>query len=233
MLAGKDYICREKSKSNPVPVVKSTMLHSRAAVSQLRLARWLSSVFRPEFFPVVGFVALFAFTYLSLLPWQFKVFVLSLVALGTIVLPRLTVRFWRRANRMERHLLRLRQNRFFPYLVYILYYAFTLHLLTRLHLPHYMRGIIVGSLLIQATCAFINLWWKISLHAAGAGGVVGALMAYSLIFGFNPLWWLSLCILIAGLVGTSRMLLRQHSLMQVVAGSVAGAVLGFAGIMLS
>ena len=35
-------------------------------------ARWLSSIFRPEFFPMLGFVVLFLFTYLSLLPWTLK-----------------------------------------------------------------------------------------------------------------------------------------------------------------
>ena len=168
---------------------------------------------------------------MGLLPWQFKSMVLLLVALGTVVLPRLTIRTWRRLNRMERHLLRLRRNRYFPYLIYILFYVFTLHLLHRFHLPAFMSGIIVGSLLVQTACAFINLWWKISMHCAGAGGAIGALIAYSILFSFNPLGWLCLFILISGLLGTSRMLLRQHTLWQVVAGTLVGVLCGFMGIM--
>ena len=193
-------------------------------------ARWLSSIFRPEFFPMLGFVVLFLFTYLSLLPWTLKGLLLLLVLLGTIVLPRLTIRFWRQTQGWERHLLRLRQNRFFPYIIYLLYYAFTLHLLNRFHLPRYMSGILVASLLIQGTCILINTKWKISMHAAGAGGVIGALIAYSLIFFFNPLWWLSISILIAGLVGSSRLLLRQHNLWQVLAGYCVGLIGAFVGI---
>lgn len=193
-------------------------------------ARWLSSVFRPEFFPLLGFAVLFIFTYMSLLPWSLKGMILLLVLLGTILLPRLTVRYWRQARGWERHLLRLRQNRFMPYLIYLLYYVFTLHVLNRFHLPHYMSGILVASLLIQGSCLLINTKWKISMHAAGAGGVVGALIAYSLVFYFNPLWWLSISILIAGLVGTSRMILRQHNLWQVVAGTLLGVVCAFVGI---
>lgn len=199
----------------------------------LLAARWLSDIFRPEFMPVVGFAALFLFTYLSLLPWAFKLAVLVLILLGTILLPRWTIRFWRQSRGWERHLLRLRRNRYFPYLIYFLFYAFTLHTLSRFHLPHYMSGILVGALIIQGSCALINHWWKISVHCAGAGGVIGALAAYSLIFLFNPLGWLCLCILVAGLVGSSRMLLRQHDLWQVLAGTLVGVVGGFAGIILS
>lgn len=172
------------------------------------------------------------FTYLSLLPWAFKLSILLLIVLGTILLPRWTIRFWRRSRGWERHLLRLRENRFFPYLIYFLYYAFTLHMLNRFHLPHYMSGILIGAMIIQGTCALINTKWKISMHSAGVGGAIGALIAYSLLFYFNPIWWLCLLIFISGLVGSSRMLLRQHDLWQVLAGTMLGVVGGFVGIIL-
>ena len=195
-------------------------------------ARALSSIFRPQYFPLVGFLALFLFTYLSLLPLSFKALIMIIVLMGTLLLPRLTIRIWRQTNGLKLHHLRLREHRSFPYLVFLLFYAFTLHFLARFHLPFYMGGILVSSLMIQAACLLINIWWKISVHSAGAGGIIGALIAFSLLFNFNPVWWLSLCILIAGLVGSSRMLLRQHTLWQVLAGTFLGILLGFIGIIL-
>lgn len=196
----------------------------------LLAARWLSSIFRPEFMPVVAFVVLFMFTYLSLLPWAFKLAILLLIVLGTILLPRWTIRFWRHSRGWELRRLRLRENRFFPYLIYFLYYAFTLHMLKRFHLPHYMSGILISAMIIQGSCVLINTKWKISMHSAGAGGAIGALIAYSLLFYFNPVWWLCLLILLSGLIGSSRMLLRQHDLWQVLAGTFLGIVGGFIGI---
>lgn len=198
----------------------------------LLFARALSSIFRPQYFPLVGFVALFLFTYLSLLPLTFKLLILISVFLGTVLLPQLTIRFWRQMNGLKLHHLRLRKHRFLPYLVYLFFYAFTLHFIARFHLPFYMAGILVSSLLIQGSCLLINIWWKISTHSAGAGGIIGALVAYSFLFNFNPVWWLSLCIVIAGLVGSSRMLLRQHTLWQVLAGTLLGILLAFVGITL-
>lgn len=195
-------------------------------------ARALSSIFRPQYFPLVGFLALFLFTYLSLLPLSFKALIMIIVLMGTLLLPRLTIRIWRQTNGLKLHHLRLREHRSFPYLVFLLFYAFTLHFLARFHLPFYMGGILVSSLMIQAACLLINIWWKVSVHSAGAGGIIGALIAFSLLFNFNPVWWLSLCIIIAGLVGSSRMLLRQHTLWQVLAGTFLGILLGFVGIIL-
>lgn len=43
-------------------------------------------------------------------------------------------------------------------------------------------------------------------------------------FSFNPLWWLCLVLVLAGAVGTARMILRQHTLSQVVMGFLIGIV---------
>lgn len=200
--------------------------------SLLIAARILSGIFRPQYYPLLCFLALFLFTYMSMLPWEFKGAVLALVLFGTVLLPRWTIYFWRRASGLELHRLRVRQNRYFPYLIGICYYVFTLHILGRYHLPTFMSGIIVSAIIIQVVCAVINLRWKISTHSAGTGGVCGALVAFSFLFSFNPIWWLCLCILLTGLVATSRMLLRQHSLGQVTAGAVLGALCGFIGIII-
>ena len=90
------------------------------------------------------------------------------------------------------------------------------------HIPYSIGSIVVASLMIQMVCALINVKWKISTHSAGIGGVAGALIAFAEIFSFNPVWWLCLVLLLAGLVGTSRMILRQHTLAQVVCGFLVG-----------
>ena len=197
------------------------------------LARVLSAVFRPYYFPLIGFVALFTFTYLRLLPPAYKVTVLLLVYALTILLPRLCTFVYRRLRGWTALQLRNRERRSVPYVFFILSYALCLHLMLRLHLPHYMCGILLASLMIQLVSIVVNVWWKISLHAAGAGGLAGALVAYSVLFAFNPVGWLCGVILLCGAVGSARMLLRQHSLGQVVAGTLVGVVCGAGGILLA
>ena len=88
----------------------------------------------------------------------------------------------------------------------------------RLHMAHFMGSIVVAALTVQMVCALINVWWKISTHTAAIGGVAGAVFIFAEYFAFNPVWWFCLIFLAAGIVGSSRMILRQHTLAQVVAG---------------
>jgi membrane-associated phospholipid phosphatase len=88
--------------------------------------------------------------------------------------------------------------------------------------PHIITSILVAALVVQILCALVNVWWKISTHTAAIGGVTGGVIAFAFIFNFNHIWWLTLVILLGGLVGSSRMMLRQHTLAQVVCGFLLG-----------
>lgn len=195
-------------------------------------ARAISLVFRPVYFPLVGFILLFEFTYLSLLSLSYKLTILSIVAVFTIILPRLGVYIYRRLNGWRTHHLRHRERRYVPYLLTISCYLACLNVMSSFYVPQWMGGIIVGALATQIICSLINLRYKVSSHCAGAGGACGVLAAYSILFQFNAVWWLMLLILMSGMVGTARMLLRQHTLGEVVTGSVVGAVCCFACILI-
>ena len=151
-------------------------------------ARIVSMTLTPFYLPVVGILAIFTFSYLSMFPWQAKLSYVLLVYAFTVLIPTLLI---------------------------------------HLHLPHMLTSILMVALIIQILCAVINVWWKISTHTAAIGGVTGSLIAFSLLFNFNPMWWLCLTIVVSGLVGSSRMILRQHSLEQVTAGFFLGLVSSF------
>ena len=61
--------------------------------------------------------------------------------------------------------------------------------------------------------------------------MAGALQAFAIIFGFNPLGWLCVVIILGGMVGSSRMILRQHSLRQVCYGFLLGLVVAYTVIL--
>lgn len=197
------------------------------------IARTVSILFRPYYLPLVGFVALFTFTYLSVLPLLYKLSLLGVIYLFTVLQPRFFTWVYRKLNGWAPHQLHIRENRLVPYAIFILSYVVCYILMWRTHMPGYMRGIVLSALMLQAVCVVVNHWWKISVHSAGAGGVIGALVAYSFLFMFNPVWWLCFLIILSGIVGTARMVLRQHSLAQVVVGTLVGCVCGFVGIIIS
>ena len=194
-------------------------------------ARVISLFFTPFYLPVVGLTALFVFSYLSLLPFRYKAAVVGLAYLFTVLAPTLLIHAYRRYNGWTPVELGRKERRMVPYVISIACYFACVYLMERMHIPRFMGGILIAALLIQITCAVINAWWKISTHTAAIGGVAGALFAFADIFGFNPVGWLCGVFMLAGLLGTSRMILRQHTLAQVVAGFWVGFACAVVGIL--
>ena len=194
-------------------------------------ARIVSMVFTPCYLPFVGMMALFVFSYLGLMPWAYKLQLLMLVYLFTILLPTILIHLYRRYHGWTLIELGHRERRMVPYVISILCYFFCIYVMDMLHIPHFMQTILIAALLIQIICALINVWWKISTHTAAIGGVAGALFVFGELFGFNPVWWLCLVLILAGILGTSRMILRQHSLLQVVAGFLVGLTCSVVGLI--
>ncbi|MBR6591065.1 MAG: hypothetical protein IKK81_00335 [Prevotella sp.] len=193
-------------------------------------ARVISAIFTPFYLPLLGLLALFVFSYLSLLPWVYKLTVLGIVFFFTVLLPTTLIRIYRHCQGWTLIELGQRERRMVPYIISIICYFLSVYVMDKIHIPAFMSNIIIVALIIQIACALVNVVWKISTHMAAIGGVIGALMVFSFIFHFNPLWWLCILLLIAGLLGTSRMVLRQHSLSQVVGGFALGAICAVLGI---
>jgi len=194
-------------------------------------ARIISMVFTPFYLPLVGIIALFLFSYMSQLPTLYKLLILLLVYLFTILIPTMLIHLYRSYHGWQPIQLGVRERRLIPYLISILSYFTGGYVMTRLHVPAFMIQILMAALMIQVVCAIINNWWKISMHAAAIGGLTGGLLAFSTIFMFNPLWPLCLLLIIAGLVGSSRMILLQHTLGQVVTGFLVGLIIGYIFIL--
>jgi len=194
-------------------------------------ARVISMLFTPFYLPLLGLIALFVFSYLSLMPPAYKLQVLTLVYVFTIFLPTVLIHLYRRYQGWNLIELGHKERRMVPYVISILCYFFCIFLMDQMHIPHFMGTILSAALFIQIVCALINVWWKISTHTAAIGGVAGALLVFGELFDFNPIWWFCLVLILAGLLGTSRMILRQHSLLQVVTGFLVGIVCSFLGLI--
>lgn len=190
-------------------------------------SRAVSMVFTPFYLPLVGMIILFFFTYMSELNLGYRLSILGMVYLFTILLPTFLIRLYRKHQGWNLFELGKQERRMVPYIISILCYSACFYVMSVHNVASFMGRIVIAALVIQVLCAVINVWWKISTHTAAIGGVVGALMAFSVLFYFNPVWWLCLVFFVAGLVGTSRMILLQHSLLQVVSGFGVGLVSAF------
>lgn len=217
----------ERNDIKPMPLATGSEGESKYVKRMILAARIISMIFTPFYLPVLSLLALFIFSYMSRLPLIYQLKVLILTYLFTVLLPTVLIHLYRRYQGWTPFQMGRKERRMVPYIIAIMCYFTCYYLMTVMRIPQFMANIVVTALAIQVVCALVNIWWKICIHMAGIGGMAGALLAISLVFQFNPLWWLSVIILVAGLVGTARMILRQHSLRQIVGGFMVGAVCGF------
>ena len=198
--------------------------HIVADRTLIRTARVISAIFTPFSIPFLAFLILFLFSYLRIMPIQYKLIVLGVVYCFTILMPTLTIFLFRKINGFSPEDLGERKRRFMPFLLTITSYVFCLVMMHRLNIPWYMTGIILAALIMMVICIVVNLKWKLSEHMAGVGAIVGGLVSFSALFGYNPVWWLYLFILIAGVLGTARIILQHHTLGEVLVGFAAGLI---------
>ncbi|WP_195596251.1 hypothetical protein [Bacteroides cellulosilyticus] len=198
--------------------------HIVADRTLIRTARVISAIFTPFSIPFLAFLILFLFSYLRIMPIQYKLIVLGVVYCFTILMPMLTIFLFRKINGFSPEDLGERKRRFMPFLLTITSYVFCLVMMHRLNIPWYMTGIILAALIMMVICIVVNLKWKLSEHMAGVGAIVGGLVSFSALFGYNPVWWLCLFILIAGVLGTARIILQHHTLGEVLVGFAVGLI---------
>ena len=195
-------------------------------------AKVLSILFAPFYFSLLAFIIMLVFSYMKMLPLNYKLLILGLVYCFTVVLPLLGIASYRKLSGLRRHQMTKRELRTVPYVIVIICYSCCLVLMQNIHIPHFMISVLTGALVIEILCAVINRWMRISTHAAAAGAMNGALLAFSILFNFNPIGWLCLTLIICGMVGSSRIILRQHSLKEVNWGTLVGFLGGFLTILL-
>ena len=199
----------------------------------IQLSKIISNLFSPFYAPIWAFLWMFCFSYLNLLPLQYKIFIIALVWITTVFIPRSGINIFRIVMDWTHWQLSHREHRHLPYIVTVCSYGTCLVIMTKLNVPMFIRGIVLSALVSQIICVAVNAWWKVSTHMVGMGGLVGALIAFSLLFYFNPIFLLCVLLILSGIVGTARMILRQHSLSQIFAGFGIGFVCALTFVMIS
>ena len=199
----------------------------------MKVAKIISSLFMPLYAPLWVFFGLFLFSYLKMLPWGYKLFIIAIVYLFTVFVPTMGIQAFRLFKRWTHLELSHREHRHMPYIVTLLSYGTCLVLMTKMNMAMFFRGIVIAALICQIVCVTINAWWKVSTHMVGMGGLVGALNAFSILFFYNPVWPYCALLLLSGALGTSRIILRQHSLAQVLVGFAIGYLCAMTFILIS
>jgi membrane-associated phospholipid phosphatase len=193
-----------------------------------RFANIISILFHPLLMVTYGMLMALSFTYLALYPLVVKLHLLAGVFLCTVAVPGGIILLMVRNGVADDMELTNRRERLMPYLLFIASNMICLFYLFKMQLPFWVLSMFMGicTALFAALC--INFVWKISIHTLGIGGLFGAIAGIARAQMINPQWLFVAILLIAGLLGTSRIILGKHTPMQVYAGFLLGLACTFA-----
>ncbi len=208
-------------RMNSSPAIEQPSFHPALRT----LAKIISYVFHPLFVPI--YVALF-FVYVlrlfpALEPFRQKILIVQFFVSYTL-LPLATVLIAKALGFVKTVQLKTQRDRIIPYMATMIFYFWMWYVSKNLGFP---KESIMFSLAVFLTICFgvfFNTYFKVSMHALSMGVVVTLFFILSLRSGANFGPWLSIALLIAGLVCTARLMNADHRPFEVYAGLLLGAV---------
>ena len=179
-------------------------------------------LFQPLLIPAYGIgvlgVSSFFYGYAPLV----KAVVLGLSFLLAVLLPLLWYLLLRKLHIITTSQASSRHERKWAYLFTLSAYAVVACLSFYVGFPMYYTQLWLGAFFALAVVYCINFFWKISAHATGIGGLLGAVIFLSFLFYKIPLVLIILLTLCSGWVMWARLELEAHTPSQLLAGFALG-----------
>ena len=191
-----------------------------------RIVQSISNLFHPLLSLTWATLLLVNFTPLVMLPTVTRWFLVGEVFFYSCMLPSLIFSLLSKIGIVKNGVaLRDRKDRVFPLFIYMMLCYVQLRVLSVQGLPDWAMSCYLGGAFLSTIFAVVTIWWKISGHAAGNASVaVASLYLYYLFPTILPLWVPVVWIVLTGAVASIRVHLGRHTMAQVTAGMLAGAL---------
>lgn len=177
--------------------------------------------------PIYGVSLLFVFTDINVRFGTYLQFVLPVFILSCLI-PANGLFLLRRFNLIKNYSLTERKERFAPFLITFMSYVFLFYFYYRAYTPFWFMGTLAVPLILLIVALIVNIWWKISAHMMGIGGLIGCALSIAyFIKGINPYCLFIVLFLLAGCLGTARLILNRHTSAQVYAGFGVGLIVSY------
>ena len=190
-------------------------------------AKIVSYVFHPLFVPTYVFWILlknFPFSFSVALPFLLNLKLFSVFWM-TAFFPAFAVFLLWKLKLSSSIYLRTQRERIAPYIITMFFYWWMYYLARNMKdQPAVLEFFYFGIFLATIVGLIANNFFKISMHAMGAGGAMAAVILFSLFYQTNLGVVITITTLLAGLVCTARLLLNTHNVFEVYSGFLVGVI---------
>jgi hypothetical protein len=188
-------------------------------------AKVISYIFHPLFIPIYITLLVLWLHPLNTLVLSHKQRVMMTIAIfmSTAFFPAVAIFLLWRLKFIENMYLRQQKERIIPYVITMFFYFWIYYVSRNLEFfPLDIREFLMGVFLSAASALFANIYTKISMHSIAMGGIVGFAILQQMADAHWLPTWTHLCILVAGMVCTARLILNEHKPVDIYAGFFTG-----------
>ncbi|NDV69896.1 hypothetical protein [Dysgonomonas sp. 25] len=191
------------------------------------IAQALSFILHPIFMAVYGVLLLFAYEGVYTNFETFIRFMLPIIILSCI-LPANGIFLFKRFRLIKDYAMSDKRDRLLPFLFTFLCYVLLLYYFMQPYIPIWFLAMLATPLILLLLAGIITFFWKISAHMMGIGGLIGCVLSISYnVKGISPFGLFIVLFILAGCLGTSRLLLKRHTPAQVYAGFALGFIVSY------
>jgi hypothetical protein len=197
-------------------------------------AHFFSVIFHPIFLPlyVMFFIVFVHPGYMAGFSMADKKQVLLIIMLNAVLFPLFTVLLLRALKFIDSFYLKTRRDRIIPYIACGIFFFWSYIVFKQqTQYPTIIPAFMLGVFLSSSLALLANIYFKISMHAIGAGGLIGIFFIIMRSNSMLMTWPLCLALLIAGIVCTSRLIVSNHTQREIYLGLAAGIVCQFAAAL--
>ncbi len=196
-------------------------------------AKIVTMIFHPLLMPLYALgIIFFAPTLMWYLPVRVKWSIFLVVLTNNVVLPLALIPFLRYRNIITSWKMEDRGERVLPLLIVSILYSLTSILIFRLQVPLLLKSFAFSSSVLVLILTIINFWYKISLHAAGAGALTAIVVILSVKMNTSLNWYLVTVLVFSGLILSGRLKLNVHNQVQVWTGFFTGLIVVITSMLL-
>lgn len=189
-----------------------------------KTSKIFSVVFHPLFIPLYGLLLIYSSpTLLSFIPARLKWTIFLMVLANNVILPLALAAILYLRGAIKTFNARDRNERVVLLTFALLMYTITAILLLRIQVPNLFRAYFISIAFVTLVTLIITAIYRISLHAAGFGGLLSLLIFMIILYDIRSVWQLEIVILIGGGVMSSRLYLDDHTPTETWTGLFAGA----------
>lgn len=175
------------------------------------LANIVSYICHPVFMPLVMTFVLYKLSPMSFIGVKHFGMLLLSIGLITVFFPLISILIMKGLGFVESIELHTAKDRIIPMIATMTFYFWAAHVYDNVAgTPLIVQVLLLGAFWGVIVLFMFNIFVKVSLHTAGAGGMIGILIVLMMTSPVNMTIPLFIAIVIAGIIGTARLILGAH-----------------------